>query len=140
MSPNEITPVYDRADGSFLSDLHVWRGISCPQRRQLIIISVSHTVDGDAWISGLGLVRDGDPFRVVLDGVMELVAVEVNKTMTVSQCQRGNEGATAVQSLLGLGRGNRGRGRAMRPMSEALSSFHMCQMMEEETCWEVEAE
>lgn len=62
---------------------------------------MSHAVDGDIWISGLRLVRDGDPFRVVLDGVMELVAVEVNKMITVSQSQRGNEGATAVQSLLG---------------------------------------
>lgn len=76
---------------------------------------------------------------------MELVAVEVNKTMRVSPSQRGNEGATAVQSCLGDIAGlskklNRGRGRAMRPMSKALSSTHMCQMTEEETCWEVEAE
>lgn len=99
MSANEITPVYDRADGSFLSDLHVLRGISFPLRRQLIIISVSHAVDGDIW--RWRLVRDGDPFEVVLDGVMELVAVEVNKTTTVSLYQRGSEGATAVQSLLG---------------------------------------
>lgn len=96
MSPNEITPVYDRADGSFLSDLHVLRGISCPLRRQPIIISVSHAVDGNIW--RWRLVGDGDPFTVVLDGVMELVAVEVNKTMTVSAGQRG---AIAVQSLLG---------------------------------------
>lgn len=88
MSPNEITPIYDRADG-----------ISCLPRRQPIIISVSHAVDGDIW--RWRLVRDGDPFKVVLDGVMELVAVEVNKTMTVSLSQWGNEGATAVQSFLG---------------------------------------
>lgn len=79
---------------------------------------------------------------MVLDGVMELVAVEVNKMMTVSLSQRANERATAVQSLLGDIAGpakelNRGQGRAMRPMSKALGSTHMCQMTEEETCWVV---